>query len=377
MIRVMGNFRFCMVMQPKSNIEGADNLQVTAFASRGSSKKVATARDPMGSSRQSGRNRILRLLFSEYLLLYLIAAYLVVAAGFIPGLLSAGNLRSVLSNLLPLLVVSIAQGFVLITAGIDLSVTAVFACSSVVGGLIMSADGGWLSHSPWSVPVGLAAMLLVGAIIGFLNGLSITLFKMPPFVVTLSTTTFFSGVAVWITRSRNIYELPKQIVVIGKGSIGFVPYALLLTALLAGIAHFILNETVIGRWLYWVGQNSRAALISGIPVNWTIICAYVVSGLCAAVAAILLTGRLETASPIIGQRLLLDTVAAPVIGGVSLFGGRGKVHWIIFGALFVTFMDNGLNLLGLSYFVIMMAKGALVLLAALLDVRRTASMAGV
>jgi len=361
-------------MQPKSDIQGAGDLQVTTFASPDSTKGEST-RDQVGDSRQSAGNRISRLLFSEYLLLYLIAAYLVVMVGLIPGLLSAGNLRSVLSNLLPLLVVSIAQGFVLITAGIDLSVTAVFACSSVVGGLIMTADGGWLSHSPWSVPVGLAAMLLVGAVIGFLNGLSITLFKMPPFVVTLSTMTFFGGVAVWITRSRNIYELPRQIATIGKGSIGFVPYALLLTAMLAAIAHLVLSETVIGRWLYSVGQNSKAALISGIPVNRTIICAYVVSGVCAAVAAILLTGRLETASPIIGQRLLLDTVAAPVIGGVSLFGGRGKIRWIVFGALFVTFMDNGLNLLGLSYFVIMMAKGALVLLAALLDVRRAASTA--
>jgi ribose/xylose/arabinose/galactoside ABC-type transport system permease subunit len=315
----------------------------------------------------------LRVLFSEYLLFYLIVAYLFIAVGFIPGLLSAGNIRSLVSNLLPLLVVSIAQGFVLITAGIDLSVTSIFACSSVMGGLIMTANGGWLAYSPWSVPVGLTSMVLVGAMIGWINGISIALFKMPPFVVTLSTMTFFSGIAVWVTRSNNIYQLPAQLVTIGKGSIGFIPYALLLAALLAGTAHLILSQTVIGRWLYSVGQNPKAALISGVAVKRTIIFAYVISGVCAAFAAVLLTARLETASPIIGQRLLLDTVVAPVIGGVSLFGGRGKIHWIIFGALFVTLMDNGLNLLGLSYFVIMMAKGALVLFAALLDVRRTAS----
>jgi len=305
---------------------------------------------------------------------YVIVVYLAIAAGFIPGLLSAGNLHSVLSNVLPLLIVSTAQGLVLITAGIDLSVTSVFACTSVIGGLIMTVNGGWMPHSLWSLSVGLTSMVLAGAIIGFINGVSVTLFKMPPFVVTLSTMTFFSGVAVWATRSKNIYQLPHQLVTIGKGTIGFVPYSLLLTVLLVGTAHVILSRTVIGQWLYSVGQNPKAALISGIPVNRTIVCVYVVSGIYAAFAAVLLTGRLETASPIIGQRLLLDTVAAPVIGGVSLFGGRGKVHWIVFGALFVTFMDNGLNLLGLSYFVIMMAKGALVLLAALLDVRRTALM---
>ena len=339
----------------------------------GGSIRVESSRADMAEPRPSLWQKVARVLFSEYLLLYLIVVYFVIAVPFIPGLLSISNLRNVLSNLLPLLVVSIGQGLVLITAGIDLSVTAVFACSSVAGGLIMTANGGWLAGAPWAVPVGLLAMIAVGIAIGLINGASITLFKMPPFVVTLSTMTFFGGVAVWITRSNNIYQLPQQLATIGKGSIGVIPYALLLTALLAVVAHLVLSRTVIGRWLYSVGQNPKAALISGVSMNRTIIFAYIASGACAACAAMLLTGRLETASPIIGQRLLLDTVAAPVIGGVSLFGGRGKIHWILVGALFVTFTDNGLNLLGLSYFVITMAKGGLVLFAALLDVRRTAA----
>jgi ribose transport system permease protein len=352
-------------------MQRAEDLGVTMFAPRGPVKLDRSST----STRDSGsraRRRFSQILFSEYLLLYLLAVYLAVAVPFIPGLLSVGNIRGMVSNLLPLLVVSIGQGFVLITAGIDLSVTSVFACSSVAGGLIMTADGGWLAGSPWSVPVGLLAMLLVGASIGWLNGLSITTFKMPPFVVTLSTMTFFSGVAVWVTNSRNIYRLPGLLNTIGQGSIGFVPYALLLTVLLAAVTHVLLKRTVMGRWLYSVGQNPKAAVISGVPVKRTVIFAYVVSGLCATCTTLLLMGRLETASPIIGQRLLLDTIAAPVIGGVSLFGGRGKISGIILGAVFVTLMDNGLNLLGLSYFVIMMAKGALVLFAALLDVRRTA-----
>lgn len=352
-------------------MRGAEDLHVTAFAPRGPVKAESSKTQNANFASRVG-GRFSKILFSEYLLLYLMVAYLAVAVPFIPGLLSGGNIRGMVSNLLPLLVVSIAQGFVLITAGIDLSVTAVFACSSVAGGLIMTANGGWLAGRPWAVPVGLIAMFMVGAAIGWINGLSITSFKMPPFVVTLSTMTFFGGVAVWVTNSRNIYQLPALLTTIGKGTIVFVPYALLLTALLAAVAHLILKRTVMGRWLYSVGQNPKAAVISGVPVSRTIIFAYVASGICAACATVLLMGRLETASPIIGQRLLLDTVAAPVIGGVSLFGGRGKISGILLGALFVTLMDNGLNLLGLSYFVIMMAKGALVLFAALLDVRRTA-----
>lgn len=319
------------------------------------------------------RSLISRVLFSEYLLLYLIIGYLIAAIPLVPGLLSEANVRNIVSNLLPLLVASIGQGFVLITAGIDLSITSVFACSSVVGGLIMTSDAGLLAGSPWALPVGLLAMVVVGVVLGVINGLSITSFKMPPFIVTLSTMTFFGGVALWLTRSRNIYRLPELLITIGKGSVFGIPYALLLTAALVVIAHVVMSRTVMGRWLYSVGHNTKAAVISGVPVSRTIIFAYVVSGLCAALATILLMGRLETASPIIGQRLLLDMIAAPVIGGVSLFGGRGKIHWIILGALFVTLMDNGLNLLGLSYFVIMMAKGGLILFAAFLDVCRTAS----
>jgi ribose/xylose/arabinose/galactoside ABC-type transport system permease subunit len=350
---------------------GVDDLHASSLLShhplRVNCNGVASKR-----AKLRARVSLSRLLFSEYLLLYLILFYLVIFIPLMPGLVSKGNFRSIVSNLLPLLIVSIAQGFVLITAGIDLSVTSVFACCSVVGGLIMTADGGLLAHSRWAVPAALMAMLLVGLGIGLINGVSITVFRMPPFIVTLSTMTFFGGVAVWLTRSRNIYQLPKLFIAIGKGSLFSIPHALLLTAVLAGIAHLILNQTVMGRWLYSVGQNTKAAIISGVPVNRTILFAYVTSGACATLATVILMGRLETASPIIGQRLLLDTIAAPVIGGVSLFGGRGKVYWIILGALFVTFMDNGLNLLGLSYFAIMMAKGGLILFAAFLDVRRTA-----
>jgi ribose/xylose/arabinose/galactoside ABC-type transport system permease subunit len=344
-------------------MQSVEDLRVTGFAPRN-----VTPKRPMGNLALRARG----LVFSEYLLLYLIVLYLACAVPFIPGLLSAGNIRGMISNLLPLLVVSIAQSFVLITAGIDLSVTAVFACSSVAGGLIMTSDGGWLAGSSWSVPVGLVAMAVVGASIGWLNGVSVSAFKMPPFVVTLSTMTFFSGVAVWVTRSRNIYHLPQTLITIGKGSLVFVPYALLLTAVLAFVVHFVWKRTVVGRWLFSVGQSPKVAVISGVPITRTLIFAYVACSLCATFASVLLMGRLETASPILGQRLLLDTVAAPVIGGVSLFGGRGNVVGIVLGALFVTLMDNGLNLLGLSYFVIMMAKGGLVLLAALLDVQRNA-----
>jgi ribose/xylose/arabinose/galactoside ABC-type transport system permease subunit len=319
------------------------------------------------------RNIAKKLLYSQYLLLYLTVAYLLIATQVVPGFLSANNIKSVVSNLLPLLIAAIGQSFVLITAGIDLSVTSVFACSSVVGGWIMTSNSGPFSGGSWALPAGLLAMFVVAIGIGMINGLSITQFEMPPFIVTLSTMTFFAGVALWMVRSRNIYHLPRLMLTLGKGSVAFVPYPLLAACALVWAAHWVLTHTILGRWLFAVGYNPRAAVISGVPIGRTIIFAYVACSVCAALATILLIGRLETASPIIGQRLLLDVIAAPVIGGVSLFGGRGKIQWVILGALFVTLMDNSLNLLGLSSFVIMMAKGGLILFAALLDGFRNAS----
>jgi ribose/xylose/arabinose/galactoside ABC-type transport system permease subunit len=135
-------------------------------------------------------------------------------------------------------------------------------------------------------------------------------------------------------------------------------------------AHLLLARTLLGRWLYAVGHNARAAHVSGVPVAGVTVAAYVASGVLAALAAVLLTGQAETASPVLGQRMLLDVIAATVIGGVSLFGGRGRVLGALFGVLFIRLLDNSLTLLDLDYFVIQMVKGAVILLAALLDAWR-------
>jgi ribose/xylose/arabinose/galactoside ABC-type transport system permease subunit len=292
--------------------------------------------------------------------------YFLVLAPFTPGLATAENLGNILSSLLPLLIVALGQTFVLITAGIDLSVTSIIALTSITGAALMNADTGWVSGSAAGVPVGVAAMLASGAVLGSLNGLAVTRCRMPPFIVTLTTMMFFSGLAIWLTHSRNIGNLPPAFNAIGART----GLAAALTVLVALAGHVALSHSVFGRWLYAVGQNPRAALVSGVPVGAVIVSAYVLSGLCAAMASILYTGRLETGSPVLGQRILLDVIGATVIGGTSLYGGRGKVLWTIYGALFLTLLDNSLNLLNLSHFSIMMAKGAVILLAALVDTLR-------
>jgi ribose/xylose/arabinose/galactoside ABC-type transport system permease subunit len=310
---------------------------------------------------------------SESLVLLLSLAYFAALAPFTPGLASLSNGANLLATSLPLFVVAMGETVVLITGGIDLSVTSIIALSSVTGAAIMNSDAGLLAGNAMAVPTGIAAMLLVGGLVGLFNGVVIAQFRLPPFIATLATMMFFSGFAIWLTQSQNINHLPGAFNAVG----GKVWIALLLAAVLAVGAHAMLSRSMWGRWLYAVGHNARASLISGVPVKGVTIGAYMVSGILAAVASVLYTGQAETGSPTMGQKILLDVIGATVIGGTSLFGGKGKILWTLFGVGFIKLIDNSLNLLDLSYFSIMMAKGGVILLAALIDSTRNRVLAGV
>ncbi len=309
---------------------------------------------------------LVRSLRSEYLILLLCLLYFISLAPFTPGFTAPGNFANVLTTLLPLFVVAVGQTMVLIGGGIDLSVPSVIALCSITGAAVMNGDHGWLAGHPLGVPIGLVVMLFIGALAGALNGLAITWFRMPPFIVTLTSMMFFSGLAIWLTQSKNIGNLPPAFNAIGSR----LWIALPATLLLGAGAHFLLSRTLTGRWLYAVGHNEQAAWISGVPVQGVLVASYVLSGFCAAVASILYTGQAESGSPILGQRLLLDIIGATVIGGTSLFGGRGKILWTLFGVLFIKMIDNSLNLLDLSYFSIMIVKGGVILFASFMDALR-------
>ncbi len=311
-----------------------------------------------------------RLLASEYFVFGLCIGYFLLLWPLVPELGTIENLGNIVAGMLPLLAASIGQTFVLITAGIDLSMTAVIAACSVAGASVMTADGGLLAGSSLAAPAAILAMLTLGSLLGLANGLAISRLHMPPFMVTLATMMFVSGFAIWVTGSRNIQNLPRAFTAISQGAIFTIPWAVLLVTALAVVAHWTLARSLIGSWLYAVGHNADAAAVSGVPVGQVTSAAYLISGICAATTSILLTSRLETGSPVMGERMILDIVAASVIGGNSLFGGKGKVPWAIFGALFVTLVDNSLYLLGLSYFTILAAKGGIILAAAGIDASR-------
>jgi len=311
------------------------------------------------------------LVGSDLFVLFLCGITFAAFAPFTPIFVTPANLANILIGCLPLLLLATGQTLVLITGGIDLSVTAIIGLSSVVGALVMGGDQGWLQGSPIAMPVAMASMLATGALVGLFNGACIAWLRMPAFMVTLTTTMFFSGLSVWLAKkvvnSESIYNLPPAFLAFGTHAW----LALLMAVIATLLAHLLLARTLLGRWLYAVGHNPRTSLISGVPVGGVTVGAYVFSGVFAALASILLTAQLETGSPNHGKTLLLDVIGAAVIGGTSLFGGKGKVLWTVYGVLFLSLLGNGLNLLNVSDFLITIVKGAVILVAALLDVWRT------
>jgi ribose/xylose/arabinose/galactoside ABC-type transport system permease subunit len=332
------------------------------------------------SSSGSGGRRILRLILSEYFVLVLCVVYVAAIYPFVPEMLSWQVASNILGDMMPLLVVAIGQTFVLIIAGIDLSVTAIISMSAVVGASVMTGTGGYLGDSLLAVPGAVLAMLCVGLGVGGLNGYSVVRLNMPPFIVTLATRMFFAGAAIWYvtfhSTSSSIANLPRSFTNFATGSLAGIPYTVIVAGLIAIFAHLLLSRTEFGRWVYAVGANPKAARISGIPVERTILCAFLISGACASVAAMMYSSRMQTGSPIVGENILLDVIGAVVIGGTSLFGCKCKIIWTVFGVLFLLLIDTSMKLLGASLFAIFIIKGGVILAAAMMDTFRNRILVG-
>jgi ribose/xylose/arabinose/galactoside ABC-type transport system permease subunit len=268
-----------------------------------------------------------------------------------------------------LAVLAVGQTFVLITAGIDLSLPAVMSLASVTGAAVLTAVTPAVGHWP-AVLVAVVAMLSVGVLIGVLHGLAVAALKMPAFLVTLASLIGIGGLAVWWTQSGRI-AVSEQFVEVWYGRPAGIPLPLVWVGFLAIAAHFFLAHTVIGRRLYALGHSLAASRISGVPVIRVTVFAYAVSGFCAAGASVLYTARLYTGSPqLVENEVLLDCIGAAVIGGTSLFGGRGRIRGTLLGALFIALLGNSLNMLGLRYWHVITVKGGVILFAAMLDVFR-------
>lgn len=304
------------------------------------------------------------------------ATWALSAAAFIAAahaLFSMHTLHDVLLAMLPLVILAAGQMLVLIVGQVDLSMTAVMAIGAIVSASVMTRDLAGASESLLT-GAGIATFLTVGGVVGLFNGLCTAFLRIPSFIVTLAVMMAGSGAAVWyaskVSDTISIGGLPDSFRFIGYGATLGIPVALLLSTGVLLAIHYVLSRTLAGRWLYAIGHNSEAARISGVPVKGVVIAAFTASGFCAALGAIIYTSRIEAGLPTLGQNMLLDIVAAAVIGGVSLFGGRGNVRMVLVGAAFLCLLDKSLQLLGLSLFIVLAVKGCAILSATLLDVVR-------
>ena len=272
--------------------------------------------------------------------------------------LTSSNLSNVLrQNAFPAIVAA-GMTFVILTGGIDLSVGSVVALSGV-----LCADA---IVQGWGIPAGIALGLGVGMVVGLLNGLVVTRLRVPPFIVTLATMLVVRGAAFKYTDARTIAGLPPEFTAISQGLVMTI-----VMAAVYGAAWLLLMRTPFGRHVYATGGRAEAAWLSGVRVPRVLMTVYVLSGLAAGAAGVLVASRLSAGYPRAGELYELDAIAAVVVGGTSLYGGRGSIWGTLAGAFFIGVLNNGLNLYNVSAYDQMIVKGAVFLAAASLDRRQT------
>jgi ribose/xylose/arabinose/galactoside ABC-type transport system permease subunit len=285
----------------------------------------------------------------------LLVGMLVLIDIYAPRFFRYQNVINILLQASLLGLMTIGMTVVMIAGGIDLSLPANMAIGAVLGAMYMRSGGSWI--------VSCCIMVAVGLVVGLVNGIAVSRLKMIPFVVTLAMMTILSGSAVWLTNSLSISQIADSFLALFDAAPIFgIPVTIWLAAAVTVIGTVVMRSTMFGRWVYAVGLNARAARVAGVPVERVILVGYVISGLMAGLTSILLTARLGSASANMGNDgVVLDIVSACVVGGVSIYGGAGRVPGAVFGAVLITVLSNAMNLVGVSYYLSLIIKGAVII----------------
>ncbi|MEG2188624.1 MAG: ABC transporter permease [Christensenella sp.] len=279
---------------------------------------------------------------------------------FVPKFATADNLMSLLGQMSYLGIATVGLAFVLVGGGNDLSIGSIMTITGVVAAMCMSAG----------MPIAMAIIiaLAVGAGIGVLNGVFVAGLGVNAFMMTLITQMLFEGIALAITNATSITGLPETFVAMPYETILFIPIPIVIMLAVYIVGHIVLTKSVYGRELFVTGANAKAAKLVGIKIGAVLLGAYVISGILGGVAGIIVTSRLGVGSPASGSNIILDIISAAVIGGNSLFGGKGSIIGAAFGVLLLGLISNGLTLLGAEWATTMIIKGLIILLAVGIDV---------
>lgn len=276
--------------------------------------------------------------------------------------LTANNLLNLLLQVTSNALIAFGMTFVILTGGIDLSVGSILALSSALtAGLLGSG-----------MPVTLAILisLILGCILGMMNGLLISYGKLAPFIVTLATMTIFRGATLVYTNGNPITKGLSDTFLfqfLGQGYIVGIPFPVIIMFIVFIVLYVLLHKTAFGKSVYAIGGNEKAAYISGVKLNKVKIIIYSISGIMASISGLIITSRLSSAQPTAGASYEMDAIAAVVLGGTSLSGGKGRIIGTLIGALIIGVLNNGLNIIGVSAFWQQVVKGVVILIAVLID----------
>ena len=280
-----------------------------------------------------------------------------------PHFFTAENLLNVSLQVSITAIIAAGMTFVILTAGIDLSVGSLVALAGILATSVIKID----LPVYLSLSLGILIGILFGVLSGFIAGVFVTKFKITPFIVTLALMTIWRGTAFVYTEGRPIWELPEAFSYLGGGRIIGIPVPTIIMVIVFIVSHIVLTKTRFGRYVYAVGGNLEAARLAGIKTNKILISVYIISGVLSAIAGVLLASRINSGQPNAGLMYELDVIAAVVVGGTSLFGGRGTIIGTFLGAMLIAVLRNGLNLLNVRSYVQQVIVGVVILFAVLLD----------
>jgi ribose/xylose/arabinose/galactoside ABC-type transport system permease subunit len=298
---------------------------------------------------------------AEYVIVVAIILESVFFAVYASGFLSIPNLINIALSIAIVGILAVGMTAVILTGGIDLSVGSVAALAGVVAALVAR------SNASGAVLLATAAALGVGLAVGAFNGLMVARFRVPPFVTTLAMLTICRGLAFVITGGRSVGDLPAGFGLFGRDYFLRVPVPVWLMLVVFAAGWFVLKRMTFGRYVYAVGGNREAAFLAGVNIKGVTLLVYVLNGLLVGLAGLVLASRLGAGVPNAGIQYELDVIAAVVVGGTSLNGGRGSVIATLWGAVFIGVLNNGLNLAGIDPYMQRIALGAVILLAVLAD----------
>lgn len=303
-------------------------------------------------------NWAIRIILKYGMLSTLLIICLIIG-GLNPVFLSINNLSNILVQSSIIAIISVGMTFVIISGGIDLSVGSVVALSGMLAGYALSTG--------YPTPIAIVACLATGMICGLISGGLVALFRVPPFIATLGIMSVARGLSLMVQGGRSISGFNSDFLLIANGTMIGIPLPICLMIIAYILAHIVAKYTYWGQYVYAIGGNERAAWLSGIPIKTYKIGVYSVCGLLSAVASIILTSRLNSAQPVAGNSYELDAIAAVVIGGASLSGGRGTVIGTLLGALILSVLRNGLSILNIPSYVQQIAIGSVIVTAVAID----------